>query len=269
MPAVTLIDAIPAFATQEEYSSLSVSTPSSFNDLPPVLKYKEENVSVDIQPPVEGFSNEDSASGTLYVLTSVLAFTSSTGRSFQVKYPSITLHAVSRSGPRQSIYCQLDESEDAEPTTSNGAQDTTNGAASGGADGEGEGEEEEGEGNEGEFSEMRELNIIPASAESLDAIFEALSQCASLHPDKFSDDEDMEGDAFMDDGSSPFEVFTGDGDEELSEVGKAALAHLESIIYDPFQPKEDDDDAVKATDEDEPEQQKQSTEEVSTQKVQS
>jgi hypothetical protein len=69
MPAVTLIDAIPAFVTQEEYSSLSASTPNSFNDLPAILKYKQENVSVDIQPPVEGFSNEDSASGTLYVLT--------------------------------------------------------------------------------------------------------------------------------------------------------------------------------------------------------
>ncbi|KAJ2914071.1 hypothetical protein MD484_g6338, partial [Candolleomyces efflorescens] len=260
MPAVTLVDTIPAFVTQEEYSSLSASTPNSFNDLPAILKYKQENVSVDIQPPVDGFSNEDSASGILYVLTSVLAFTSSTGRSFQVEYPSITLHAISRSGPRPSLYCQLDESEDPDAVTSNGAQDTANGAVNGDADGEPEDETEE-EGNEAEFSAMRELNIIPTSAESLDAIFEALSQCASLHPDKFSDDEeDLDGDAFMDDGSSPFEVFTGDGDEELSEVGKAALAHLESIIYDPFHPQEDEGDAAKETDEvPKPEQEKQST----------
>ena len=68
----------------------------------------------------------------------------------------------------------------------------------------------------------------------MDAIFEALSQCASLHPDKFSDDdEDMDGDAFMD-GSSPFEVFTGDGDEELSEVGKVRSDFVNNNRFTPY-----------------------------------
>lgn len=187
MPAVTLINAIPPFVTQEEYSSLSASTPSSFSNLPAILKHKEENVSVDLQPPVQGFSDEDSASGTLYVLTryslfglcgfqdahysltcSILAFTSSTGRSFQVEYPSITLHAISRSGPRPSIYCQLDESEDPEAVISDGAEkpeEVPTSTVNGGTDGEGQDENDD-EANEGEFSEMRELNIVPASAES-------------------------------------------------------------------------------------------------------
>ncbi|KAJ7039551.1 hypothetical protein C8F04DRAFT_1085660 [Mycena alexandri] len=83
------------------------------------------------------------------------------------------------------------------------------------------------------MSDMRELSIVPQSAASLEPIFEALSRCAALHPDKAtaSDEEDM--DAFIDPDNGGFEVFTGDEDQELSEVGRAALAHLESIIYYP------------------------------------
>lgn len=69
MPAIALIDAVPPFVSQEEYNSLIASTPSSFNDLPFVLKHKEEDVSVKIDPALEGFSEEDAAKGTLYVLT--------------------------------------------------------------------------------------------------------------------------------------------------------------------------------------------------------
>lgn len=58
-----------------------------------------------------------------------------TGRGFQVEYPAITLHAVSR-GERPSIYCQLDDSI-SEPST----PDET-------------------------ISELRELSIIPQNPES-------------------------------------------------------------------------------------------------------
>lgn len=40
---------------------------------------------------------------------SVLAFISTTGRGFQLEYPSITLHAISRTESGPCIYCQLDE----------------------------------------------------------------------------------------------------------------------------------------------------------------
>jgi nucleotide-sensitive chloride channel 1A len=47
---------------------------------------------------------------------SALAFLSSHGQGFQVRYPSITLHAISRADSSPSIYCQLDETpEDADP----------------------------------------------------------------------------------------------------------------------------------------------------------
>ncbi|TEB34720.1 hypothetical protein FA13DRAFT_1763140 [Coprinellus micaceus] len=232
MPAITLVVAIPPFVSQEEYNTLIASTPNSFNDLPAVLKHKEDDVSVKIDPSLEGFSEEDAAKGTLYVLTSYLIFASTTGRNFQIEYPSITLHAIQRTD-RSSIYCQLDEIEEPPASASNG--ETLNG---GGDTEEGDDAEEQG------YAEMRELNITPSSVGTLDTIFEALSYCASLHPDKFDDEEGMDDGVMMADDNSPFEFFTGDGDEELSEVGKAALAHLESIVYDPFHPKEEEDAAA-------------------------
>lgn len=75
-------------------------------------------------------------------LTSVLAFISTSGTGFQIEYPAITLHAVSRGAPQPSIYCQLDES-----------YGTEHDAAS-----------------SDEVTDMRELTIVPQNAES----------CASL-----------------------------------------------------------------------------------------
>ena len=71
---------------------------------------------------------------------SVLAFMSTTGVGFQIEYPAITLHAVSRGELGPSIYCQLDESF---------------GQVNGGPSA-----------NEDEYSEMRELTIIPENSES-------------------------------------------------------------------------------------------------------
>lgn len=62
---------------------------------------------------------------------------STTGRGLQVKYPSITLHAISRGG-RPSIYCQLDETDSTSPP------------------------DEESE----DLTEMRELMIVPQDPDS-------------------------------------------------------------------------------------------------------
>lgn len=73
---------------------------------------------------------------------SVLVFMSTTGKGFQVPYTTITLHAISRADLAPSIYCQLDESQalEEEPT-----------------------QDEEAE------LEMRELRIIPSTAESCES----------------------------------------------------------------------------------------------------
>ncbi|KAJ3472970.1 hypothetical protein NLI96_g13181 [Meripilus lineatus] len=207
MAPPTLITEIPHHISPEEHKTFVASTPASFSDIPPVLQHKQENVSASFDPSLEGFTPEDGSSGTLYVLESVLIFMSSTGRGFQVDYPSITLHAISRAESGPSIYCQLDEG-------------ATN--------------QDEAEQNDDEDSPMRELILIPQDSVALEPIFEALSHCASLHPDPAdADDMDDDNDAFID--TNGLETFDGDEDQELSEVGRAALAHLESIIYNPFE----------------------------------
>lgn len=125
MASITLVDALPKFVSPEEHKTLVASTPASFSDIPPVLRHKEENVSITLDPVLETFSAEDCANGTLYVIEryetrlyfmacayprySVLIFMSASGHGIQVEYPSITLHAISRADGKPSIYCQLDE----------------------------------------------------------------------------------------------------------------------------------------------------------------
>jgi chloride channel, nucleotide-sensitive, 1A len=65
---------------------------------------------------------------------------SQTGKGFSVQYPSITLHAVSRTEAGPSIYCQLDESD--------------------GALGSAQPEDDVAD------TEMRELTLIPKNVES-------------------------------------------------------------------------------------------------------
>ncbi|KAJ7086058.1 regulator of volume decrease after cellular swelling-domain-containing protein [Mycena belliarum] len=205
MPSATLVQSVPVFVSREEHRSIAAETPVAFTDIPPVLRHREDNVSVTLDPPLDGFSAEDGAQGVLYIIESVLVYMSTTGRGFQIEYPAITLHAVSRAETGPSIYCQLDEHVgEAEAAASND-----------------------------DISDMRELSIVPQSAASLEPIFEALSRCAALHPDKSTPSDDEEIDAFIDAESGGFEIFTGDEDQELSEVGRAALAHLESIIDHP------------------------------------
>ena len=66
----------------------------------------------------------------------------------------------------------------------------------------------------------------------MESIFEALSICAALHPDKDSGLDEEGDNAFVD--SSTFETFTGDEDEELSEVGRVRSDFLNDHRYAPY-----------------------------------
>lgn len=68
----------------------------------------------------------------------MFVFFSTRGHGFQVEYPSITLHAISRGDSVPSIYCQLAEL----------------------GEGQNGGDEDE------EFSEIQELKIIPSTSDS-------------------------------------------------------------------------------------------------------
>ena len=68
MPIITPISTKPNYISQEEHREAISTTPNSFSDIPPVLRYSEDNVKVVLEPPLEGFSEEDSQSGTLYII---------------------------------------------------------------------------------------------------------------------------------------------------------------------------------------------------------
>lgn len=67
-PAIIPIDALPTYISPDEHKELVASTPASFNDIPPVLRHKEDNVSITLDPALPEFSTEDCANGTLYVI---------------------------------------------------------------------------------------------------------------------------------------------------------------------------------------------------------
>ena len=66
MSPIVLITEPPRFVTPEDHRQLITSTPASFDDIPPVLRHKEDGLTVALDPPLEGFSVED-AKGTLYI----------------------------------------------------------------------------------------------------------------------------------------------------------------------------------------------------------
>ena len=95
-----------------------------------------------------------------FEISSVLAFMGTNGSGFQIEYPAITLHAVSRGESGPSIYCQLDESIGAENGTAIANEDT--------------------------IPEMRELTIVPQNASSRTSFFSSFTRLfSSFHVSYF------------------------------------------------------------------------------------
>ncbi|KAG7448118.1 uncharacterized protein BT62DRAFT_947043 [Guyanagaster necrorhizus] len=201
--AVHLTSILPRFSTLEEHATIVSSTPQNFSDIPPVLRHEQKEVNVTFDAPLEG--KAEWLHGTLYVIDSVLAFVEDgeNAQGWQIEYPAITLHAISKAGG--GIYCQLDDKFGRVGT---------------------EEEEEEGE------DTMRELIVVPKDSESLNAIFEALSFCASLHPDEPSPSDDEDDEAFVD--ADEFEVFDRTEEQELSEVGRVRSDFIHDSRYQPY-----------------------------------
>ncbi|KAJ3214645.1 hypothetical protein HDU67_001405 [Dinochytrium kinnereticum] len=164
--------------------------------------------------------------GTLTIDEQNLIFRNpETTTTIKIDYPTIVIHAISRgsSDPvtrAPCIYCQLGsaavlDERAPEARTAAAAAGSGNGYA---ADARGKEDEEAEEKDEDEACEMR---ILPDDAESLDAIFQALSECAALHPDPdFLEDEEGEGEW----------MYSADDAAELTQAGQAALEHLESVF---------------------------------------
>lgn len=67
MPALTIITELPHFVSKEEHAEITSRTPENFNDIPPMLRMKEENIRVEFEPPLPMFAEQD-LTGTLYVI---------------------------------------------------------------------------------------------------------------------------------------------------------------------------------------------------------
>ncbi|CED84175.1 Chloride ion current inducer protein [Phaffia rhodozyma] len=222
------ISSPPRFISPEDHSALTSSTPESFASIPPIIRHKQENVTVNFSPEWEGYGSR--TTGTIYITEEALSFipsdSSTTKTGFSLLYPVITLHAISRDAEQGScVYCQIDESSTASDSVPvpEGIKESEKKVDDGHYHPEDEGEED---------TPMRELRIY-VDEPSLEPIFLSLSHCASLHPSIFDTVDGMSDDEGIYSDPSTFEPFTGREDEELSEVGKAALAHLESIIVWP------------------------------------
>lgn len=77
----------------------------------------------------------------------------------------------------------------------------------------------------------RPLSLTRSLQFTVDDIFEALSHCASLHPDPNAVLDDPEDEAFYD---GDFEPFNGDDGEELSEVGRVRSDFVNNSRYQPY-----------------------------------
>lgn len=158
-------------------------------------------VQADVSAFISSLTNEaeqmGSAKGVLYITESMLIYwDASSNKGFQIDYPSISLHAISRDTtnfPQPCIYCQID-------TTDNEEEDTI------------------------------ELRICPQDVSQLGVLFNALSECQALHPGPEDQNEaemfSIENCEVDDDTGDDFE----DDDFELDAAAEATLSRLDSLV---------------------------------------
>ncbi|WFD30886.1 hypothetical protein MSPP1_001910 [Malassezia sp. CBS 17886] len=172
MPLVS-VAAPPAYATAEEPQD--ATTPASFRDVLPKLVLHLDGIAVRLRPVDDALRTSDDGdafceTGQLWLTEKNVSFLQEDGaRGFQVDYPSVALHATSRSVPAEVIalgsqeapfyteacvYCQLDDHP----------------------------ELDDAEGDEDSDASARELWIVTRSDESLNALFDGLSYCSGLYP---------------------------------------------------------------------------------------
>ncbi|WWC58584.1 uncharacterized protein I303_101127 [Kwoniella dejecticola CBS 10117] len=113
----------PHSITPEEHAQITSSTPSSFVDIPPILRWADDvEVDVTLSPLTGGWEGWASSNGRVKGKLSVneisVAFiptpSSQIKPGFNLPFPSLTLHALtpaSADGIPAHLYCQVDESD--------------------------------------------------------------------------------------------------------------------------------------------------------------
>ena len=235
------ISSAPVFITDEQHAIQQSSTPTSFANLPPLLRFHTSTALVRIDPNPfpstatdnggnNGLTNGSDTSGrleavgNLWVTEKELSFlpTTSASQGFTIDYPSISMHAVMKasfhpgSDPVSCLYCQLDDDPDGE-------------------------EDEQQQETDGGLREMwiflQESND---SSEQLDSLFNALSLCSSLHPSTGVGEEGEDGHPFS--GLGPFG--TGLGSNGNVEIGAFDDADEEELPTEGEQQGEEDVNAT-------------------------
>ncbi|KAJ3039744.1 hypothetical protein HK097_002742 [Rhizophlyctis rosea] len=186
---------------------------------PPLVRHLERNVQLKFTPALR--INFQPGTGDLYVAESQLIWHDpQTTTTICIDYRSIVIHAISRQGDPVAnapcIYCQLE-----------GSSISNEGGVGLARDANGDLSNEEMD--EAEEEETMEVRLVPVDVGSLDAIFQALSDCTALHPDPEEDeDEDMESNEWF-----TADSFRGDGTEEMSEFQEAIHSHLDTVFDRP------------------------------------
>ncbi|KAJ3154545.1 hypothetical protein HDU86_004674 [Geranomyces michiganensis] len=177
----------------------------------PTVRHHQPNVALVFAPPLS--TGLVPGKGDLYITDCQLYFfDAATPVCVAIDYPSIGIHAISRGGDgvvgaHPHIYAQLDEAA-IKVMGSNTAGD----ADDAGAD-----------------DETPELRFVPDDSSALDAMYQAMSSCAALHPDPDADPNGTSDEEGSDNGW----VYAADDPRELNELQQAALAHLDSVFEGP------------------------------------
>ncbi|GFO28480.1 methylosome subunit picln [Plakobranchus ocellatus] len=159
---------------------------------------------------------DDIGNGMLYITESNVLWLNNHGQGIQLEYRQICLHAVSRdlqAFPREHLLCHY---EGKLPGSS-----------------QADSADEENEDNDSEIG-MTEIRFAPDNKDSLDAMFQALATCQSLHPDSdclLSDDDDFE-DAEEEDEMAGGDVIynSEEGLQNLTEEGQATMERLNQLL---------------------------------------
>lgn len=163
------------------------------NFLPPVVgvRHEEQHTTLYI-------NDREVGKGTLYISETFLSWNKNdTRQGFSLEYPHISLHAISRDDtvhPRHCLYVMVDAKvylpDEAQTPESNSDDD-----------------DDDDDDSDGPMTEMR---FAPDDTDSLDAMFQAMSQCQSLHRVPQDSCSDAEEDIYEDAEEDEFEYCAGD-----------------------------------------------------------
>ncbi|ORX34301.1 regulator of volume decrease after cellular swelling-domain-containing protein [Kockovaella imperatae] len=214
---------VPPFVTPEAHDALTSSTPASFNDIPPTLRFQDDAVEVTMEPS-RGWDWSGRIKGKIWVTEAAIVFLPSNSESssgFKLLYPALTLHALTPSSSESPahVYCQIDETGTGGLDEDDAGGHMTNGHS--GANGDANGVEDEEEDNDeaGQYSTFRELRIYVSESRVQD-LFNAMSHCSGLHDSLLPSGEPSSffgGFGDMPNGPEDEEDQYEDGDEEEQE----------------------------------------------------